>query len=490
MKHNQRIAALLLCTLLMPGLIACSETQDPESAKGDQQNSSAGGSNTDAAEVSGIDLLPDVDYEGKPYTILTRASASAHDVMPRFDHDEITGEPVSDAIYNQIDTVEDKFDVKVGYYASNSADIDLANAAAAGDNTYSVMIYSNQGLADLVTRNLFLDLNELTYIDFSQPWWNDSYKENLTIGGKTYCGFGDLFFEAAINNVHLMYFNKDKCDNYGIEYPYQAVYDGKWTMDYVQKMVSGVHTDLNGDGVYDERDEWGLVQSPIQSSIMFYTGGFKIMSFDDEGYPYLDMYSDEFVTFYEKLFQFDYETPEIWTNSQDQEDPNFEMFVEGNVLLSSHFLTVTSTLREVEFEVGILPYPKYYEEAEYINWPTGGNFLMGVPSVSAPEDYDFIGIVTEALAAQGHKYVRPALYEVTLQGKLARDKESQDMLDLIFDTMSVDFGWIHTGTSGMGWFVSNALIAKAPSIASLYSKLEQRAGKYYEGIVDFYRSID
>ena len=261
-------------------------------------------------------------------------------------------------------------------------------------------------------------------------------------------------------------------------------------MDYVQKMVSGVHTDLNGDGVYDERDEWGLVQSPIQSSIMFYTGGFKIMSFDDEGYPYLDMYSDEFVTFYEKLFQFDYETPEIWTNSQDQEDPNFEMFVEGNVLLSSHFLTVTSTLREVEFEVGILPYPKYYEEAEYINWPTGGNFLMGVPSVSAPEDYDFIGIVTEALAAQGHKYVRPALYEVTLQGKLARDKESQDMLDLIFDTMSVDFGWIHTGTSGLGWFVSNALIAKAPSIASLYSKLEQRAGKYYEGIVDFYRSID
>ncbi len=488
---TRRTAAALLLALLLPTFAACSEKKTETNGTTDPQN---GTNNTSQAADETLDYIDSkfagTDFGGANYNIMTRAGAAAHDVMPRFDHEEITGEPVDDAIYNQVETVQDKLGVKVNYFPTNDVDLELINGASAGDNTYALVIHSNQGLANLVTRNLFVDLNKLSEIDFSQPWWNDSYKEKLTIAGKTYCGFGDLFFEAAINNVHLMYFNKDKCDDYNIPYPYQAVYDGKWTMDYLMQMVQGVHTDLNGDGVYDEHDEWGLVQSPIQSAVMYYTGGFSTMSFDEEGYPYLDMYSEKFVNFYEKLFQLDYQTDEIWTNTQEQEDANFQMFVNGNTLLSSHFLTVTPTLRAVEFEVGILPYPKYEEEADYINWPTGGNFLLAVPSVNNTEDYPFIGTVTEALAAQGHKFVRPALYKVTLQGKLARDPESADMLDLIFDTMSVDFGWIHNGDGGTGWFVNTCLMAHLANITSFYQKIENRAAKYYQGIVDFYRSID
>ena len=40
------------------------------------------------------------------------------------------------------------------------------------------------------------------------------------------------------------------------------------------------------------------------------------IDFDEEGYPYLDMFSEEFVNFYEKLFAFDYKTNDIWTNTQ------------------------------------------------------------------------------------------------------------------------------------------------------------------------------
>ncbi len=496
MKLNRKIAALLLCLMLLPMLFSCSEsknTDQPKTDAGTSQSSAAQGGEQDENDPDPYALekiLPAANYDGAAFTILTLASASAHDTMPRFDHEEITGEPVNDAIYNQVDSVEVAYNAKISYNPSNNVPNDVNQAAASGDDTYKVVIYSNQGLAELVTRNVFLDLNLIDQIDFSRPWWNEAYKKNLTVAGKTYCGFGDLFFEAGINNVHLMYVNKDMCAEYGLESPYQTVYEGKWTLDYIINMVKGVQTDLNGDGTYDEVDRWGLVQSPIQSSIMFYTSGFHIMSFDEEGYPYLDMYSEEFVNFYEKLYQLDYKTPEIWTNTQAQEDPNFQMFVEGKVLLSSHFLTVTSTLREVEFEVGILPYPKYSEDAPYINWPTGGNFLMAIPSVLNPADYDFVGTITEALAAQGHRFVRPALYEVTLQGKLARDKESQDMLDLIFDTMSVDFGWIHNGSGGLGWFVSSCLDSKLPSIASVYSRMEKRADKYYAGVVDFYRSIN
>ena len=46
------------------------------------------------------------------------------------------------------------------------------------------------------------------------------------------------------------------------------------------------------------------------------------------------------------------------------------------------------------------------------------------------------------------------------------------------------------GSGGLGWFVSSCLDSKLPSIASVYSRMEKRADKYYAGVVDFYRSIN
>ncbi len=491
-RLNRLTAGLILAALITSSFASCSDADKKETTP----NPSAGDTSTadtTPAEEETKDYIDEkfsgMNFNGEKFTILTLAD-NGNDDTPQFNHDDITGEPVDDAIYNQVTSVEEKLGVNVESFGSSDVSTDVRNASNSGDTTYKTVFDKNQGLANLVTQNLFVDLNQLQYIDFTQPWWNKSYKENLTIGGKTYCGFGDLFFEAGIKNVHLMYFNKELCGDLNIEYPYQAVYDGKWTLDYMSTMVEGAASDLNGDGKMDANDRWGLVQSPIQSAVFFYTGGFHVMSYDEEGYPYLDMYSEEFVNFYEKLFNLDYKNDNIWTNTQAQETDNFNMFLKGNVLLSSHFLTAVSQLREVEFEVGILPYPKYDEKAEYVNWPTGGNYLMAVPSVLNPDEYDFVGAVLEALSAQGYKFVRPALYEVTLQGKLARDKESQDMLDLIFDTMSVDFGWIHNGDAGLGWFVNDCLNSKLENISSYYNRVAKRAEKHYTGIVEYYRSME
>ncbi|MGN1410749.1 MAG: hypothetical protein ACI4XJ_11325 [Eubacteriales bacterium] len=490
------IASLLLVSMLLPAYTSCSESEnskeDTNSSTETAQTASdtASESETEAETTYFDDMLPAADYSGKTFTILHRPAASAHDTMPYFNHEEMTGEPVDDAIFTQVTSVEEKYGIDIVEALANDVPSTVTQSAAAGDNAYNTIIHSNIELANLVTQNALLDLNQLEEINFDMPWWNSNYKEKLTINGKTYLAFGDLFFQAAINNVHLMYFNKDMCDEFNLEYPYEAVYNGTWTLDYITKMVDSVYMDLDGNGEKDENDRWGLVQSPIQSSIIFYTSGFRVMDYDDEGYPYLNMYSEEFVNFYEALYNFDFNTPGIWTNSQAQEDSNFDMFVEGNVLISSHFLTVVPTLREVEFEVGILPYPKYTEESEYINWPTGGNFLLAVPSVTSYDDYDFTGTILEALACQGHSLVRPALYETTLQGKLARDPESRDMLDIIFDTMSIDFGWIHNGNNGMGWFVNTCLNSKFKNISSIYAKLAPKAEKYYAEIVDYYKKLD
>ena len=50
------------------------------------------------------------------------------------------------------------------------------------------------------------------------------------------------------------------------------------------------------------------------------------------------------------------------------------------------------------------------------------------------------GIVIEYLAAKGQEIVRPAYYDITLNGKSVRDSESSEMLDIIFATRSYDIG--------------------------------------------------
>lgn len=501
-RNNKIITSLILLPILILSFTSCSE-KEKETETGNDANTITKDVET-GEEVSSVENITESDEAeqyfaktfdgitlgGEDFMFLTMFSSSPMKDYVRFDHEGMTGEPVDDAIYYQVVTVEDKLDVNIDYYASADVKSEVMNAVKSGDRTYKAVEDLNTSIANLVISNYLTDLNKLDYIDFDNPWWNENYKEKLTVAGKTYLAFGDIFFDAGIKNVHIFYFNKEMCDSYNIEYPYQAVYDGKWTMDYIISLVGGVSKDLNGDGIMDQKDQWGLVQSPIQSSIIYYTSGFTTMSYDEDGYPYLNMWSDVFVKFYEKLYSLDYKTEGVWTNTQADEDNNFQMFADGKVLLCSDFLSKASRVREVEFDVGILPYPKYEESGEYVNWPTGGNHLMGVPSVIDSDEYDFVGIVLEALSVTGYEYVRPALYEVTLQGKLARDHESQDMIDLIFDTMSIDFGWIHTGDSGMGWFVNSCLVAKLENISSFYKRTESRAAKYYNKIVDYYRAMN
>jgi len=70
------------------------------------------------------------------------------------------------------------------------------------------------------------------------------------------------------------------------------------------------------------------------------------------------------------------------------------------------------------------------------------------------------------------------------------EEETKNYLDATFGGMSVDFGWIHTGDAGMGWFVNNCLNSKLENITSYYNRMKTRAEKHYNNIVEFYRAID
>ena len=105
------------------------------------------------------------------------------------------------------------------------------------------------------------------------------------------------------------------------------------------------------------------------------------------------------------------------------------------------------------------------------------------------DDPEFVGIITEALAAESYKSVVPAYYDVVLKTKASRDEDSAEMIDLIRDTIIIDFGYIHsTALNTVGHLFVQQVRAGTSNIVSAFKSAEKAAQKKLDAIVDFYYS--
>ena len=92
------------------------------------------------------------------------------------------------------------------------------------------------------------------------------------------------------------------------------------------------------------------------------------------------------------------------------------------------------------------------------------------------------------LAVEGRKYVQPAYYDILLTSKVARDEESVEMLDIIYDNCEYDLGLNYSG--GNIWYMMSQLMAKkSTDITSYFEKnltVEQKnLDKLYEAFQSY-----
>ena len=142
----------------------------------------------------------------------------------------------------------------------------------------------------------------------------------------------------------------------------------------------------------------------------------------------------------------------------------FGMFDLGNVL---------GTLRDSEIIYGILPIPKLNElQADYISGSTDRPYAI---PVTAQND-ERLGIIIEAMSAEGYKQVRPAFFEIALKNKYAFDADSAEMLEIIGNNIVLDFAYMYSNNGGgFAWTLMNMMNVSNPSkdFASYYAKNER-----------------
>ena len=148
------------------------------------------------------------------------------------------------------------------------------------------------------------------------------------------------------------------------------------------------------------------------------------------------------------------------------------MFKEGRALFYGISLTVMSKMRDMDSDFGVIPYPKLDEsDAQYTSYVAGDLAdCIAVPVTAS--DPERTSAIIEALCCESANIVMPAYYDVTITFKTARDEQTKEMLDYIFDHRTLDicqlFDWggIHSALK---------TVPSADNFASVMKKKEKAA---------------
>ena len=140
----------------------------------------------------------------------------------------------------------------------------------------------------------------------------------------------------------------------------------------------------------------------------------------------------------------------------------------------------------MEADFGVLPFPKLDENQEsYYTLPSPSNTMIAFPTTC---DREFVGLITEALAAESTDTVTEAFYEKCLNAKSVRDEESRNILKIIFENKCFDIGYF----LDFGNFLDNIVgleTAGRTEVSSTFEKISKAANHELEGVVEDYESM-
>jgi hypothetical protein len=297
--------------------------------------------------------------------------------------------------------------------------------------------------------------------------------------------------DFIIFDPNVMYFNKGMAQDLDLGDIYQVVKEGRWTWNKLTEFAKLASKDLNGDGLFDKSDQYGLVTHigwMMDSAI--HSSGMYISKMGDDGYPVNNLNSERFGGLIHMLYELMLEGNQTFLGSWDAN--NLASVYESEIPMSSgrtlfHVdpLSAGGRYRTYEVEFGILPFPKYDEaQEEYLSLSWNG-FMM-IPKTADP---DLAGAVSEALAAESHRLTVPAYYDVLLTSKVARDVESTEMIDIIYKGAAYDFALNFGDWAAITFAVDNILgTKKTPDYVSFMEKNEPAFNKQMQKVYDKIRA--
>ncbi|GHV13043.1 hypothetical protein FACS1894219_07160 [Clostridia bacterium] len=448
---TRKLALLMTALAVVPLAASCAqESASPTEAPTTAVSATTDSSTPTTTPQAQPNLDSDMNFGGYRFRIVTNEDTSpdGQDWVPRdIFAEEENADPINDAVYRRNRTLEERYGFILEQVKKEDQSDFVKKSIQSGLNDFDVI---EAGMGSFITDGLLMDLYDLPDIDFEQPWWNQSANAQLSIANRLFTTDGGAMQLINMDASAAILFNKGLLQGYLFtEDPYELVNSGKWTMDKFGEMIRAGTRDIDGNQIMNyQTDSYGLIFQRDTAISLLHNSGETIAAKDSDDLPYVNVGSERSILALEKAFDimYDHKTAFNMHTLEGLETgiyPESEaMFEGGRGLFMWIRFRIVQNLRNMDTDFGILPIPKLDEKQENyystVNVITGKN--ISVPKTSDP---DRTGFILEAICAESLYTLTPAYYEITLKTKIARDDESQTMLDIIFDGMVFDIGAVY-----------------------------------------------
>lgn len=436
MKRN--LALLLMVALLATACGGEAGTTPTTTTSGNETTSEP----VEDSLFESDDLPADLKFGGKTLKINVQETR-----LKQYYIEEETGDIVDDSIYTARRNVEDRLDVVLEYptgayltWADRSTYIDqIMSSVMAGADDFDVLC-SSTFIAEFMARGILTDISETPYLNFDKPWWSKGMIDAVTFNGVIPFVTGDISI-GLIKSMMCMYFNKDLAADFKVEDLYDKVFAGDWTLDTFESTIKDVYNDVNGNTQKDNEDTFGFVLEGSNYASGFYSSCDMSALAPVDGKISFVYDSAHCVDVVQRLVSILHNLDSVYIHSGDEQTYLAEeaLFNNGNVLITGGWIGCSESYRDLDFDYGIIPYPKCDEnQNDYKTTLLGIYSKFAIPVTC--DDTELAGAVLEALGSEFYRTVTPTYFETALKVKYARDDETAQMFDLIRGSVSPDLG--------------------------------------------------
>lgn len=514
MKRLKMITLLLLACILM-SLAACGNTPDTPSQEISDTPSDVSTEPDDT--FYGYEIANKDGYGGRTITFLTTYASSAGyqiDPMSNPDYDETKASAVQTAIAERTALVEealnvDIVEVPVLSWQRNGSDqsemmIEVRNDILGGNPQYDVIMPCTRDAAILAQNGDLLELNtQVDGFDPTNEWWSQRFNSDVAICGKLYFTVGDIGY---INKDATMFvaFNKKLmedyhfCQSYGYESMYEMVDDYAWTVDKMLEMSKSIYNDTNDNGKCDKGDLNGLAGQDGLVSWLLFGAGETATTCDTNGEPKLSIYNQRAIRLIDMVQEYTSDNKSGFLSANDYfnessapvADVTMPEFTSGRCLFFMDAILNLELMRDMAEDFGIVPTPLLDEDqTEYysnISYWTSDALCIPNSYYNDNERIKMVSDVLEAMGAVSKEKLVPVYYEQTLQNQISRDPDSDRMLDIIFESRTVELASIYNWGKISGLLAELSL--KSPgTFTGLYDSIKDAAQAEIDATIDVFR---
>lgn len=442
---NQKLILILLSLVMVLSLFAgCGQKTDDgnEVTTNDPVTNSGDGTGT-TEEVLIEPNFPEIELG--TISIIQRRNETREEWDPERESNTVIQQALIER-NNYLSNKYEDFDIEYYYVMTDSEFTPkLTTPISSGQQAYDIVIHPPMRLMWLANLGCLRLVQTVDNVNLDNPWWSTKLNERLSYKGYNFFAVGNANL-TAMWRTSAIYFNKSIAESVGLSVSelYQSVFNHTWTLEKMLTYAKQATMD-GGDGldVISNKDTFGIIQTPGFYPAFCGTG-LTLADVNDDGEFFAKKASQEIVDRVTSMINY-MNNDEIalpLTAGIDQ----WPHFADGKGLFLVEGIAATQVVRDGEINYGLLPCPLGQDgQTEYHNFMHHGHgSAMAVP-VDVDNDYlAVIGAFLEEAGYSSRLKVWPAFYKTLMKGQIARDPESADVMDIIFNNISTDIGLVYS----------------------------------------------